>query len=228
LIAVVTWTQKVPPERVYLPLLSFPLSVALLSFVWPSAAPSSVRQPTKTVGNRKFPFLSWRPRIVTLLLIVALIIGVDRQVRQSVRVSRSRVALQSFLADAKAASRKLYVSWEAALPYELSSPLDNLSSWSQIPLLSLAWTQRTPWADETKRQFGITDLARALCERDDIVLIATPLHRSLFTTFAKEHFNADITFVPTRQISETCVAGTFQRHPLPGNTADRRTDSSQR
>ena len=228
LIAVVTWTQKVPPERVYLPLLSFPLSVALLSFVWPSAAPSSVHQPTKSVTNRKFPFLSWRAQVVTLLLIVALVIGVDRQVRQSVRVSRSRVALASFLADAQAASRKLYVSWEATLPYELSSPLDNLNSWSHVPLLSLAWTQRTPWAEETKRQFGITSLARALCERDDIVLIATPLHRSLFTTFAKEHFNADITFVPTRQISETCVAGTFQRHALPGNTADRRTDPAQR
>jgi hypothetical protein len=235
LLGLVTWSQKVPPERVYLPLLSFPLSVALLSFAWPNEKTSPGRAWTSTEGKGKFRWLpiSWQGRslqtqVVVGLLVVAIVIGVDRQVRQSVRVGRSRVALESFLADARAANQKLYVSWEAALPYELSSPFDNLSSWSGIRLLSLAWSQRTPWAEEIKRQFGITNLARALCERYDIVLVSTPLHRSLFTTFAREHFNADIAFVPSRQISDSFVAGSFERQATPGNTADRRTDAAQR
>ena len=98
----------------------------------------------------------------------------------------------------------------------------------RIPLLSLAWTQRTPWHEAIKHQFGISDVARALCVRNDIVLIATPFHRSMFTRFAKEHFDADITFVASRQISDTIVAGSFHRKVAHDNTANRQIDAVKR
>ena len=123
LIILVVWSQKVPPERVYLPLLSFPLSVALLSFAWCSGAPSLMHRRDSHDGDRwsgSVP-VAWRGRrlripVVVGLLIVAVAIGVDRQFWQSVRVHRGRIALQSFLNEARTGDRKLYISWEAACP----------------------------------------------------------------------------------------------------------------
>jgi hypothetical protein len=225
LIVFVTWNQKVPPERVYLPLLSLPLAASLLSFAWPASVQEGASSLTMSKGSLPRP----RPALlVTALLVLAIAIGIDRQVRQSAKVARGRAQLESFVREAGSTGHKLYVSWEAALPYELVSPLDNLRAWSRFPLLSLAWTQRTRWAEETKRRFGFTDLARAICDRDDIVLIATPLHRDLFTTFAKEHFGADLVFAPTSQIGETCVAGSFHRQAASSTTANRSTGDANR
>ena len=96
------------------------------------------------------------------------------------------------------------------------------------PLLTLSWTQRTPWHEAIKQQFGISDVARALCVRDDIVLVATPLHRSFFATFAKEHFDADITFAASRQISDTFVVGSFHQQVTHGKTGNRQIDAVKR
>jgi hypothetical protein len=154
--------------------------------------------------------------------------GVYRQGRRSVLVHNKRRGLQSYLADMRRENDKLYVSWEATLPFELVSPLDNLTSWSRIHLLSLAWMQRTPWQEEIKRQFGISNLAQAMCEGDDIVLVATPTHRSLFVTFAKEQFQADVEFVPLATVGEKIEAGRFERRARHGQTADEQTDELQR
>lgn len=227
LVALLTWNVKLIPARVYFPLLSFPLSVALL-FPASSQIASSLPAEKKNQGtSRSFP--AWkagsaRPtwtRPVIVLLVVGVVMGLHHQCRRSVRVHRERRALQTFLADLRPSGRELYVCWEAAMPFELLSPLDNLSSWSRIPLLNLVWTQRTPWQEEIKRRFGISNLAQAMCDRDDVVLVATPLHRSLFATFVKEHFRSDVEFVPSASAGEKLVAGRFQRRALPGQTAKR-------
>jgi hypothetical protein len=216
LIALVIWIKKVPPERVYFPLLSFPLAVAMLSFAWPSGNAASAAGYFSLGGKvKKWNWLGWRslPRlhqIAAIMCLVAIVMGIDRQIGQSVVVRRDRVALNRFLNEMAHDGPKLCVCWEAALPFERHSPLDNLNVWSHIPLLSLTWIQCTPWHEEMKQRFGITNLARALAERKDIVLVATPTHRSLFTTFAKEHFGADVEFVQWRQVGDKFVAGKFQ------------------
>jgi hypothetical protein len=107
------------------------------------------------------------------------------------------------------------------MPFELVSPLDSLRAWSPLSLVSLTWTQRTPWHEEMNRRFGVSCLARALCEREDVVLIATPRHRSLFATFAKQHFSEDIEFVESNRVGQKFVAGHFQRRLNPGDTTAR-------
>jgi hypothetical protein len=136
--------------------------------------------------------------------------------------------LQAFLADLRDSGHDLYVCWESAMPFELVSPLDNFQSWSQMPLVNLAWTQRTPWQEDVKRRFGISSLAQAMCDRQDIVLVATPEHRSLFTTFAREHVNADIEFVSATTAGEKLVAGRFQRRATLPENASERTGAVQR
>ncbi len=80
-----------------------------------------------------------------------------------------------------------------------------------MPLVNLTWTQRTVWQDEIKRRFGIDDLARALVERDDVLLVATPGHRTLFANYAQEHFGVELDFVERGRAGEKVAIGRFQR-----------------
>jgi hypothetical protein len=159
---------------------------------------------------------------------VALVMGVYSQVRRSKHVIKDRALLAEFLDSIAADNRTLYVSWEAALPYELVSPLDNLSAWPQASFLSLAWTQQTAWHEAVKRRFAISDLAQALCSRDDLQLIARPAHRELFVRFAKEHFSADVEFVPQRELGRKFSVGQFRIRTSPIQMASPAVEAQHR
>jgi hypothetical protein len=214
-LVMLTWHNKPVPGRVSFPLLSFPLTVAWLL---PSIAPIAGSRPrTQSVNRDDFrdDWLSLRPlparaRLVIGALIVGLVVGIYHQCRHSVLVARDRREFQAFLAELPCTGRELYVCWEAAMPFELISPLDNLRSWSRVPLINLVWTQRTAWQEATKRRFGISSLAQAICQRDDVILVATPAHRALLATFAKEHFQSDVEFAPSTNPAKKYVAGRFQ------------------
>lgn len=229
LIVVVSINNKVPPMRTYFPLLSFPLSVALLC---PAPPAISTRAENGRRGLRR-AWSDWQAqpvstRVVVALLVVGITMGAYHQCRHSMRVVRERAALQTFLADARSNPRQLYVCWEAALPFERVSPFDSLESWSGITLFSLTWTQRTPWQEAVKRRFGISSLARALCERDDIVLVANDHHRSLFVKFAREHFQTDVEYLNSRTFGEKFSAGRFRRRTGATEMAGRSTDKGSR
>ena len=103
--------------------------------------------------------------------------------------------------------QQLSATLSPALPFEFLSPLDNLTSWSGLPLVNLVWTQRTPWQETTKQRFGISNLPEAIYRRDDVVLVANPTDLALYQIFAKEHFGADVEFVPSRAATDRFVAG---------------------
>jgi hypothetical protein len=213
--------NKLPPMRTYFPLLSFPVAAALL-FAGNARSLFEKRQTKSTEAGRSL--LAWNvrtpwTRAAMVMLVVGIVIGSYRQCRRSIRVHRERAELQTFLAEASSRAPELYVCWEAAMPFELVSPLDSLRAWSPLSLVSLTWTQRTPWHEETKRRFGVSCLARAMCERDDVVLIATARHRSLFATFAEQHFSEEVEFVESNSVRQKFVAGRFQRRPHSGDTA---------
>jgi hypothetical protein len=155
-------------------------------------------------------------RIAVVLLVVGVTMGVYRQLRRSADVDRHRVAFEAMLADARSRPERLYVCWEAAMPFELVSPLDSLQSWTGIQVFNLTWTQRTCWQEALKGRLGIDSLAQAILARDDVVLVATPAHRALFATFAQEHFGADVEFVESLRASPRLVAGRFQHRGRSG------------
>jgi hypothetical protein len=228
LIVVLSLNTKVLPPRVYFPILSFPLAAALLLPIRPVADVAK-----KNARGALRSWFSWiehsaKARLVVALLVTGTVMGVYRQARHSMVVRRDRAALQSLLAELRPSGRELFVCWEATMPFELLSPFDNLAGWSRIPLVNLVWTQRTPWQESIKRRFEIANLAEALCDRGDLVLVATPEHRSLFVTFAKEHFGADLEFVELASAGEKLVAGRFRQRALSGATADARASGTQR
>jgi hypothetical protein len=216
LLVAIALNNKLPPMRTYFPLLSFPLSVVLLLPLRSLGGGMHAAAQGAEPKHRHRLLIAWRQQsrgmqAVLALLVVGTSMGVYRQCRLSIKTQRDRPALQSFLADARAENHKLYVCWEAALPFELVSPLDNLRGWSGVSLFNLTWTQRTPWQEATKRRFGIASLAQAMSERDDIVLVANPAHRAVFVTFVKEHFGNAVEFVRPKPFGDRFVAGRFAR-----------------
>jgi len=198
--------NKVPPLRIYFPLLAIPLSSVLL------LAGSFDR--CAALGGfplRRAAWRSFRPwsRAVVVMLVVGVAMGVYRQARRTVRVERDRQELAAFLASAQADSGKLYVAWEAALPYELLSPLDSLAGWRKLEILNLTWTQRTPWQDAVKRRRAIGYLEAAICQRDDIVLVATPVHRELFEVYARQRCEQPVEFAESHKFGDRSSAGRF-------------------
>ncbi len=233
LVVFVTWNNKLPPPRVYFPLLSFPLAAALL---FPASGrhaglpgeqerSGSLRSIRDLLGFRPRP--SW-PRAVVIMLVVGVGMASYRQCRRSLHVYRERRALQAFFAELQPSPRNLLVCWGAAMPYELASPLESQAWWSRQPMLSLAWTQRTPWHEETKRRFGISNMAQAMCERDDVVLLAHRGDLPFYATFAKEHFQADVEFIESHSGGERFVAGRFQRRPESIESISKRSDAKPR
>jgi hypothetical protein len=228
LLVLVVWLKKVPPERVYLPIVSFPLWAALVSFAWPFPTSENAASRFSVVEYVQswWIWAAWRRlptkfEIATTMLIAAVVMGDFHQVRQTMRVAKARAELKQFLSEVRSDGRKLCVMWEAALPLDLVSPLDTLDEWSDLPMLSIAWPQCTPWQEAIKRKFRISNLARALYERNDIILIATDDHRKLFQTFAQEHFGAQVEFVTFQRSGDQLVAGCFHRYGSAGDTAAR-------
>jgi hypothetical protein len=238
--------NKMPPMRTYLPLLSFPLGATLLVGVpsavasrrereavsEPSGTPESVLRSLLIGGALKRAWSDWkaRPRltqVVLVLLVIGTTMGVYRQCRRSMRVTRDRAALAAFVAEARSRPYVLHVCWEAALPFEHVSPLDNLRSWSGASILNLTWTQRTPWQESVKHRFGIANLAEALCNRDDIRLVANQNHRELFVVYAREHFQADLEYSTSSTFGEKLAEGRFHRVKA-GDVAKRSNASATR
>lgn len=229
LVVFLTWNNKLLPPRIYFPLLSFPLGVALLfpsrnaRMILGKASASAVPNFVGLTGSLRGLFAWNAPsrgaRAVVVMLIVGLAVGSYRQVRRSVRVHRERHALQAFLDEQRPFGRNLVVCWGPALPFEFLSPLDTLSSWSGLPLVNLVWTQRTPWQEATKARFGIANLPEAIYQRDDVVLVANRADIALYETFASEHFGADVQFVPSRPATDRFVAGRFRQPVGSGDDA---------
>jgi hypothetical protein len=229
LFVVIGINNKMPPLRLYFPLFAFPLSAVLL---FPVADPAVFNRKWSPRGFRGI-VRHWttQPRLTRALvtmLIVGTVMGMYKQCRRTVLNERRRAALESFIAQARSKPEKLYVCWEAALPFEAISPLDNLAAWSDVSILTLAWMQRTEWLEDVKRRFNISNLAKALCERDDIQLIATPTHRTLFAVFAKEHFGEDVEFVTSYEAGKVFVTGRFCRRALADATAEGRAAAPRR
>ena len=233
LVVLLVCNNKLPPMRTYFPMVSFPLLAAILLPPGRAAKRFDRAQGENSAGGPTRAWGRWqaqphRFRLAVILLVVGIVMGVYHQCRRSVKVHHERQALAEFLADASAGGCKLIVSWEAALPWELLSPLDNLNSLSRMPLISLAWTQKTHWHEEVKRRFDITSLPRALCERDDILLVSTDTHRAVLTEYAKEHFQADVEFVESWRSGKKFVAGRFEFRTQPGETVRKKDESVKR
>ncbi len=204
LLAGLTVLTKSPPSRVYFPVLTFPLTLAL-----------SMAREKITFPRRRMPALSvrcflrpraWRrpgaqallrPTLVHCLVLAAIIgtgMSVHRQHRRSAKAQQLREELRDCLAHLEGSDQRLYVSWATDFPWVALSPLDSLSSLGNRRLLMMSWTQGTPIAAAMKERFGIADTTQALFTRPDVVLLGDATSRPLIERFVREHHGVEVRF----------------------------------
>jgi hypothetical protein len=197
--------DKLPPSRIYFPVLTFPLALLLL-----------ITRDTLTVPRLRWPALTlrclasprcWRRRTARVLsrplLIHALVItgvlgfayGITRQYRRSYAMQSARHDLLKSIAAAQPRDDELYVMWAPGFPYQALSPFDNLMSFSNVHQLVMGWPQFTPIYQAMKQQFGIDNVSRALYERSNVILVGEPKCHALFQRYIQEHHGVDVRFV---------------------------------
>jgi hypothetical protein len=218
LVLLVALLSKVPPMRVYFPVVSFPLSLVLL-FIRPRLSAerietvgaetqiSTTLAPTSTSRWRIERPASRGGQLILALLVVGLFMGVHKQMRRSVISHRIQADLQAWIAGAKANCDKLHIVWGGALPVESISPLDSLDDWNELRFLSLCWSTWAPWSEQTKRDRGFTRVAEALHQRDDLVLVACPYDVLICQQFVAEHHGVTVELIPSQAEQKVAQAG---------------------
>lgn len=90
---------------------------------------------------------------------------------------------------------QLFIVWGAAFPYTRILPLDNFDYLGNMKLISLGTTLRTPITRARMKEYGVSDIYKALYEKDNVYLITNnDRHLYYYTEFIKEHYGADIQF----------------------------------
>jgi hypothetical protein len=209
LLVLVTLNNKVPPMRVYLPIMSFPFSLVLL-FARPRWTTKRAEESRVCQEESPAPVVVaprwWRahPRsrldvfMIMALLVIAIFMGMYRQVRHSVNTTRMYQEVLTWIDLAQPNRDKLHVFWGPPLPLEATSPLDSLDAWAELPFLSHTWTTWAPFNEKLKSDHGFTSIAEALPRRNDILMAAHPYHMDLFQRFVAEHYGVALDFVASQ------------------------------
>jgi hypothetical protein len=220
IILVATLLRKPPPSRVYLPALSFPLGLAVfLEAVWPASLRPKHSPPPKAPSLlRPTRAPSPRVRIAVQSACIALagfgvVNGVVRHYdRGRTKAEQSAVFYRELEAIAGDPD-KLYITWGASFPIELLRPTDSLQWLVNLRNLSWGWSQQCPFHDDMKLVFGLSDVARELADRPDVMLICDPVCLPLLATYIREHHGREITFERTGKFLTAVVARAVPASP---------------
>ncbi len=90
---------------------------------------------------------------------------------------------------------RLYVAWREWFPFEhLVFPLEDPASLRPFRCLSMSWLLPTPFTDQRMREFDITDVYRAICDRPDLSIVAVPGLLDYFREYVKLHYGREVVF----------------------------------
>lgn len=90
---------------------------------------------------------------------------------------------------------KLFVSW-GSFPYEdLVYPLKELGGPPSLKVVEFSYANpRVPFVARRLEEFGISDLYRALYEREDLFLFSSPQVNGVLSRYIKEHYGVTLTY----------------------------------
>ncbi|HJS07767.1 MAG TPA: hypothetical protein VJ809_08900 [Pirellulales bacterium] len=201
IIGIATLLRKPPPPRIYLPILSFPITLGVfLAAIMPRFASrnDSASGPDKSPSPRHRKHFASAQLAVRWACIGLAAFGVVQSLgsqyeRGKVNSRRSEAFYQE-LASIARDPEKLYIVWGACVPFELLRPMDNLKWLSNVRMLLWGWPQQCPFYGDMKRQFGINDVARELADRPDIVLVSDQACLRLLIDYIREHHGREARF----------------------------------
>lgn len=148
------------PERIFLPVLCFPLCLCLYS-----AAPSGGILNSSPYLLKFFRWIA----LVFLLLFLAPVIRFyfhyDRLLKSS------ELALNQAMETIQPRSNQLFVVWDSSFPYEYTSAFDNYEKFRNFHIYPLAVYQRSPHGAAMLQHFGIGDLVKEMINNPNVFLI---------------------------------------------------------
>jgi hypothetical protein len=198
--------HKLPPNRVYFSVLTFPL-VLLLAMVRENANLPGWPWPTIAAAQGRTAASA-----LIVLAAVGVVLGLSRQYRVSRKMQLARGDVHQLFAKLEARDDRLHVIWAPGFPYQAISPFDSLQWFSKRHQLVLGWPQRTPFSDAMLRKFDIADLPVALYARPDIVMVGRRNIHPFYSRYVEEHHGAKVRFVAEHAgFSDYHLAGHFER-----------------
>ena len=100
--------------------------------------------------------------------------------------------LDNSLANFHPQSNQLYAVWDSAFPYELLHALDSFEILRNFNTISLAYYQRTPFAQHYLAQFHVQHLFRDLVDRPDLFLVCSSYELQMYSTYMREHYQMEV------------------------------------
>lgn len=217
--------HKLPPNRVYFSVLTFPL-VLLMMMVREDVKLLALRWPAKLPARG-----SLAATALILLAVLGLGLGLARQYRSSRKMQLARSELHQLFAKLEPRDDRLYVVWAPGFPYQAISPFDNLRSFSNRHQLVLGWPQRTPVSEAMLKKFHIADLPVALYSRGDVVMVGRRNIHPFYSKYVEEHHGVNVRFVADHLgPSDYHLAGHFEAVEPPDSprNAERRAHTPTR
>lgn len=170
-------TQRIPPLRVYLPIL-FMLSTLIL------------------LAGYQHSAYKGKPVLIVSLLLVILSIN---QFNSLKNISNENEKLQQNLAKdllaLKPKSDQLFVIWGATFPYEaFQLPLQTRPLSETMHIVGLGVGNHEPYVQDKLRSFAIKDLYQDFYKRDDIFIISSEYLNPFLAEYIREHYQVRVRF----------------------------------
>ena len=198
---------KMPPARVYYPMFTFQLLIAVMAIRGGAASGDATSRPwlwlhvrlgRPRTDNSLAAVLGWGisvPLFTAAALICAVIgtILCDYRVyRYSRGALKTNQAVKAAFAEVAPRDDELVVCWGSCFPFEAILPLDSPHVLGNSRMLILGWTQQSPVNRAMKERFQITDLGQALYANPKIYLVSSDYLNAYYSTFAREHHRVEL------------------------------------
>jgi hypothetical protein len=211
--------QKIPPPRVYMPILVW----AIVAMAWSLVSRSLTHPGTRHALTllqvcQRLIVLPFRPgtpvhgwAYTNGILIQACIVlgGLGLTIKEQRLYQAERTAAQrQFRDDLRAfqpVPTKLYVLWGASIPMEDLAPLKSFRAHSDLHLLWFGWPQQMPAHRAMKARYGITNLMQEWPDHPEVQVICPAICTEFYANYAKTHYARNVRAVP---------AGSLRGNPI--------------
>ncbi len=171
------------PERVYIPLISFPLFISLFFAVGQFRDKDDYE--VSTVRSSL--------KYIILILVLTSCFLTWNQKQRSDRIVRSNLRFKQDLKQIyQQMPNKIFLA-VATFPIERMLPLDNQSEINNLKYLWLTGRQNSPLFQEKMREYQIRSPFRELYETERLLLIFHPKMNPILKGYLKQHYGVDVT-----------------------------------
>jgi hypothetical protein len=237
IVLAITLFKKPVPERVYMPVLTFPWLVMLLAIApgWRGSHSQRGAIARLLLESRTAWLVrhwSWlKPnagrhllmRTVSLLLVVGMVMSIRKQFRTGSEHARQLAHHRELLNEMRPAEgqpERLILTFGADFPYEYQAALIGKNDYSGMRFFSVGWPQRTPIAERMKQYFHIEHMGQALATRPELKLI---LHQSAhyrLISYLEEHHGKPLQMIHENDDYYSVLTSVHAREPRPEFDAD--------